>query len=170
MKVFNRFCEKVPKYDKRYSSSLFDFLTQKGGGSQEKMKSVGKQFENNYELYIYAFFLGYYNKYKKPLGRVHKTDFSHPIGRWGFKARSLDRKNHTWVQKALFLTAVNDLDDQIISYDKGDLSLDEMVSAIINVVEEYTNGGLEMLEEKIEDGLNLMKSEVFLETVIESVR
>ena len=170
MKVFNKFCEKIPKYDKRYSISLFERLTQKGGGGQEKMKSVGKQFENNYELYIYAFFLGYYNGTKKPLGKVHKTDFSHPIGRWGYKARSLERENHTWVQKALFIAAANELDGEIISYEKGDLSLDALVTLLITIVEEYTNGGLEILEEKIEDGLNLMKTDVFLEAIFEPIK
>ena len=169
MKVFKKFCERVPKYDKRYSESLFDLLTQKGGGSQEKMKSIGKQFENNYELYIYAFFLGVYSKSKRSLGNVHKTDFGHPIGRWGFKAKSLDRKNHTWVQNALFTVAVKDMGDRLLDFEKGELSLDELVALLITVVEEYTNGGLELLEERIQEGLQLVRSEVFLDLVKEQV-
>lgn len=166
--IYDKFLERTPKYDKRFAESLFDRLTQKGGGTQEKMRAQGKHFENNYELYIYAFFLGYYNESRLAFGAAKKTDFSHPIGKWGFKGNSLERKNHTWVQQALFYVAVNECGVDPLDYDKGLIDTTEYIKALINVIEEYTNGGLFFLEGRIEEGLNLIRSDIFLDLMVSS--
>lgn len=58
--LFEKWKEKIPKYDIVFRETLFDKLTRKGGGSEQSKEDRGKQFANNYELYIYAFFLGLY--------------------------------------------------------------------------------------------------------------
>ena len=64
-KLFNEWKKSTPKYDKNLEH-LFKSLTRKGGGAEVDREDKGKIFSNNYELYIFAFFLGLYNnKYEE---------------------------------------------------------------------------------------------------------
>ena len=65
--LIGKWKEKIPKYDKVFRELLFDKLTRKGGGSERSKEDRGKEFANNYELYMYAFFLGLYKKEFSPI-------------------------------------------------------------------------------------------------------
>ena len=54
--------ERTPNYNEDYQY-LFDKLANKGnegGDNEERAKETGRVFATQYELYIYAFFLGLY--------------------------------------------------------------------------------------------------------------
>ena len=59
--LFDKWKTKIPKYSEEFRAPLFDSLSKKFGGSEKGKIDLGKHFSNNYELYIYAFFLGLYN-------------------------------------------------------------------------------------------------------------
>ena len=91
--LFEKWKTKEPEYDIKFRELLFDKLTRKGGGSEQSKEDKGKQFANNYELYIYAFFLGLYNNELQPIEiGVQKVSFRYQISLWGSKVNRLDRK------------------------------------------------------------------------------
>jgi hypothetical protein len=55
--LFDKWKNRIPKYSEVYKD-LFISLSQKFGAEGEKKINLGKHFSTNYELYIYAFFLG----------------------------------------------------------------------------------------------------------------
>lgn len=101
---FEKWKTKEPEFDIRYRELLFDKLTRKGGGSEQSKEDRGKQFANNYELYIYAFFLGLYNNELEPIDNgVQKVSFRYQISLWGSKANRFYRKDFTSLQENMFL-------------------------------------------------------------------
>ena len=74
--LFDKWKTKVPKYSEVHKD-LFNSLSQKFGAEGEKKINLGKHFSTNYELYIYAFFLGLYkNEYAPISEKEKKIDFS----------------------------------------------------------------------------------------------
>ena len=97
--LFNDWKVTIPKYDKRFRESLFDTFSKKGGGSEKTKISLGKHFSNNYELYMYSFFLGLYNNLHVEIPEsATLVDFSHAIQHWGSKNK-LDRNDFTNLQE-----------------------------------------------------------------------
>ena len=82
--VFNLWTEKVPSYDGNFKESIFKRLSNFGGGTEGNKIDSGSIFSNGYELYMYAFFLGFYNNRYTPL-EGNKQNFSVPIKDWGRK-------------------------------------------------------------------------------------
>src|ERR1700748_747229 len=95
--LFDKWKTKIPKYSEVHKE-LFTSLSQKFGAEGEKKINLGKHFSTNYELYMYAFFLGLYNNEFSPIPNGEKkTDFSHHIQHWGSKSNAL-RKDFTNLQ------------------------------------------------------------------------
>ena len=90
--LFDKWKTKIPKYNEEFRETLFDSLTKKFGGSERNKIDLGKHFSNNYELYIYAFFLGLYSDEYLPIPETaKKVDFSHHIQHWGSKGTQIGR-------------------------------------------------------------------------------
>jgi hypothetical protein len=70
--LFDKWKTKIPKYAEEFRAPLFDSLTKKFGGSEKSKVDLGKHFSNNYELYMYAFFLGLYNNELSPIAEKTK--------------------------------------------------------------------------------------------------
>jgi hypothetical protein len=150
--LFDRFKTREPKYDEQFRAPLFDTLTKKFGGSESSRADYGKHFSNNYELYIYAFFLGLYNKEFQPIPSTsNKVDFSFAIQNWGSKGTRIGRKDFTAIQEYIFSALVAESDVDLIGLEKGDLSEDDIVKGLIYTMESYTNGGLILIKQKIEE-------------------
>src|SRR5690606_42023725 len=97
--LFEKWRTKIPKYSEIHRD-LFTSFSQKFGAEGEKKINLGKHFSTNYELYIYAFFLGLYNDEFSPIpDSERKIDFSHPIQFWGSKSNRLERKDFTNIQE-----------------------------------------------------------------------
>jgi hypothetical protein len=89
--LFEKWKTRVPRYSEDYQP-LFDSLSNKGGGSSGKQVNLGKHFGNNYELYLYAFFLGLYRDEPIPVvENAKRNDFGHPIQFWG----NMNNPHHT---------------------------------------------------------------------------
>jgi hypothetical protein len=168
--LFEKWKEKIPKYDIVFRETLFDKFTRKGGGSEQSREDRGKQFANNYELYIYAFFLGLYNDEFCPIpDSSKKVDFSHAIQFWGSKANRLDRKDFTNLQEYLFIALFAKTDIDLVALEKGELDEDDAVKLFINTMESYTNGGLILIKEKLEENPNyFLQPTSFLNLILET--
>lgn len=150
--LFEDWKEKIPKYDRQFKALLFDQLTKTGGGTEKAREDRGKQFSNNYELYIYSFFLGLYKDLLQPIPEENiKIDFSMPIKTWGSKTNILLRKDFTNIQEYIFIALLAKTDIDLIALEKGALIKEEAVKLLIRTMEAYTNGGLLLLAEKIEE-------------------
>jgi hypothetical protein len=150
--LFDVWKTKIPNYNKEFVP-LFERISQKGSGNQNKMKTFGKHFEKNYELYIYAFFLGLSRNEK--LTSTKKVNFSHHIQHWGNKSPSdYLRKNFSHLQKNMFAALVAETPIDFIALDKGEIEVDEVAKQLINTMEEFTNGGLNLIQEKLEEEPN----------------
>lgn len=149
--LFLEWSNRIPKYDSQYKESLFKKITQYGGGTDEGRMNKGKDFENGYELYIYAFFLGLYNNEDRPIPqKSKKVDFNHKIAAWGNKGNRLLRKDFSAIQHNLFVACVAKSDIDLIALEKGSLELKTVVDQLITTMESYANGGLEIISLELE--------------------
>jgi hypothetical protein len=167
--LFDKWKTKIPKYSEVHKD-LFNSLSQKFGAEGEKKINLGKHFSTNYELYMYAFFLGLYNDEFDPIpDNEKKTDFSDAIQHWGSKATISTRKDFTNLQENMFLALVAKSDIDFIALEKGTLKEDEAVKSLIQAMESYTNGGLILIKEKMEENPNyFLQPTSFLNMIIES--
>ena len=167
--LFDKWKTKIPKYSEVHKD-LFNSLSQKFGAEGEKKINLGKHFSTNYELYMYAFFLGLYNEEFAPIpDKEKKTDFSHPIQHWGSKTTISTRNDFTNLQENIFLALVAKSDVDLIALEKGEIKDDEVVKALIHVMESYTNGGLILIKEKIDENPNyFLQPTSFLNMILDS--
>lgn len=158
---------RIPKYDNDFRAELFDMLSKKGGGSERSKIDLGKHFANNYELYMYAFFLGLYKGEEAPIVEgAKKVDFSHAIQFWGSKANRLDRKDFTRLQDFMFMALVAKTDIDLIALERGEIDEKDVVRDMMTTMESYTNGGLMLISEKLEENPNyFLRPTAFLDLI-----
>jgi hypothetical protein len=168
--LFDKWKTRVPRFSEEFRSTLFDPLTKKLGGSEKTRINLGKHFSNNYELYIYAFFLGLYNNEHHPIEeKVKKVDFGHPIQYWGSKGGRLERKDFTVLQEYIFAALIARTDLDLIALEKGELSDEDAVRALILTMEAFTHGGLTLIKEKYDENSNLfLQPTAFLKLILDS--
>ena len=167
--LFDKWKTKIPKYSEMHKD-LFNSLSQKFGAEGERKINLGKHFSTNYELYMYAFFLGLYNEEFAPIPYTEKkTDFSHHIQHWGSKTTISTRNDFTNLQENIFLSLIAKTHVDIIALEKGEIKEDEVIKALIQTMESYTNGGLILIKEKIEENPNyFLQPTSFLNMILDS--
>lgn len=134
---------------------MFDELSQKGGGSTLKQTRFGKHFGNNYEFFIYAFFLGLYSEEFIPIPDGKKRErFGQAIQFWGNKANVVGRKDFSSIQEYIYAAAIAKSDIDLIALDKGEITEGQAIKALTEVIEAYANGGFTLIKEKLEDNPN----------------
>lgn len=167
--LFDKWKTRIPKYSEIHKD-LFISLSQKYGAEGEKKINLGKHFSTNYELYTYAFFLGLYNNELAPIPEDEKkTDFSHHIQHWGSKTTVSTRKDFTNLQENIFIALLAKTDIDLVALEKGELEEDDAVKALIKTMESYTNGGLILIKEKLEENPNyFLQPTSFLNMILET--
>ncbi|MES2478299.1 MAG: hypothetical protein V4561_04385 [Bacteroidota bacterium] len=167
--LFDKWKTKIPKYSEVHKE-LFISLSQKFGAEGEKKINLGKHFSTNYELYIYAFFLGLYNNEFAPIPEEEKKiDFSHAIQNWGSKTTITTRKDFTKLQEHMFIALVAKTEMDLIALEKGDLSEDDAVKNLLKTMESYTNGGLILIREKTDENPNhFLNPTSFLDMILDT--
>jgi hypothetical protein len=165
--LFNKWKTRVPRYSEEFKD-IFESLSKKGGSSIKTQVNLGKHFSNNYELYMYAFFLGLYNSEFTPIPEgAKRMDFGHPIQFWGNKGSNPGRKDFSSIQENIFTALIAKTDIDLIALDKGELSEDSAIKSLIQTMESYTNGGLTLIKEKIEDNPNyFLQPTAFLNLIL----
>ncbi|MBM3454032.1 MAG: hypothetical protein FJX80_02670 [Bacteroidetes bacterium] len=151
--LFSKWKTKIPSYSEVHKE-LFNSLSSKYGSEGEKKLSLGKHFSTNYELYLYAFYLGLYNDEFVPITKQEKkTNFSYEIMNWGSKSTSL-RKDFTTIQEHVFIATFAKCNVDVLELDKGNVKEDDIVRELIYTLESYTNGGLILIREELETNPN----------------
>lgn len=167
--LFDKWKSKIPKYSETHKD-LFNSFSQKYGAEGEKKINLGKHFSTNYELYIFAFFLGLYKNEFTPLrDGEKKIDFSHHIQHWGSKTTVSARKDFTKLQENMFMAVFAKTEIDLIALEKGELDEDDAVRLLIKTMESYTNGGLILIKDQLEQNPNyFLQSTSFLNLILES--
>lgn len=167
--LFDKWKNKIPKYSDVHRD-LFYSLSQKGGAEGEKKINLGKHFSTNYELYTYAFFLGLYcNEFVPIPENEKKIDFSHHIQHWGSKTTVSTRKDFTNIQENIFIAIVAKTELDIVAIEKGELEEDDAIKSLIKTMEAYTNGGLILIKDKLEENSNyFLQPTSFLNMILET--
>jgi hypothetical protein len=167
--LFEKWKTRIPKYSEVHKD-LFISLSQKFGAEGENKINLGKHFSTNYELYIYAFFLGLYNNEFAPIpNEEKKTDFSHHIQHWGSKTTVSTRKDFTNLQENMFIALLAKTDIDLVALEKGELVEEDAIKALIKTMESYTNGGLILIKEKLEENPNyFLQPTSFLNMILET--
>jgi hypothetical protein len=167
--LFAKWKTRIPKYSEQHKD-LFTSLSQKYGAEGEKKVSLGKHFSTNYELYMYAFFLGLYNDEFIPIpDGEKKTDFSHHIQYWGSKTTTSVRKDFTSLQEYMFTALIAKSDVDLLALEKGEITEDEVIKDLIKTMEAYTNGGLVLIKEKVEENSNyFLQPTSFLNMILQT--
>ena len=148
--------ERIPNYNTEYQP-IFDKLANRGnegGDNEERAKETGKIFATQYEMYIYAFFLGLYANEQQE--STTKANFGHKISEWGKKNRKSGRESFIEIQDFIFIPLITKSDVNFIELER---SSDEdyikiSVSKLIDLMELYTNGGLQLIKDKLETNEN----------------
>jgi hypothetical protein len=167
--LFEKWKTRIPNYSETHKD-LFITFSQKFGANPTKLVNLGKHFATNYELYIYAFFLGLYNNEFTPiLDKEKKVNFSNPIQGWGSKTTISARKDFTNLQENMFIALLAKTDLDLIALEKGELEEDDAVKQLLKTMESYTNGGLILIKEKMEDNPNyFLQPTSFLNLILET--
>jgi hypothetical protein len=170
-KLFDEWKKSTPKYDSNLQY-LFDSLSRKFGGAETDKEDKGKIFSNNYELYIYSFFLGLYNdKYEELPESAVLRNFSHQIQYWG-STKSANRNDFTSLQEYIFMAVIaktEDIEEDLLDLDKGKKTVDAIKKRLHITLQNYTNGGLLLLEKKIqEDNLDITIGTSMLNLILQS--
>ena len=168
--LFEKWRTKIPKYNEVYKATLFDPLSNIGGGSEKAKFNLGKHFSNNYEFYMYAFFLGLYREQYKPLDKdIKKADFNHAIQFWGSKSNRLGRTDFTNLQESMFAAVVSKTDIDYLELEKGNITEEDTVRKLIETMEAYANGGLMIISEKLDESTTyFLQAPAFLNLILES--
>src|SRR5690606_9707264 len=98
-----------------------------------------------------------------------KVDFSHAIQFWGSKTNVLGRKDFTKLQENMFIALIAKSDLDLVALEKGELDEDNAIKSLIKTMESYTNGGLILIKEKLEENPNhFLQPTSFLNMILES--
>lgn len=161
MKLFDIWSRRVPAYDQQYAS-LFEKFALKATSvkGEEAMELRGKVFASNYEFYIYAFFIGIYSDTSKQTSEK-PCDFGHPIENWGKKSSfDRDRKDFRRIQEYMFslLILKSDVDFVALELEEDETVILKAVTSLLKIMEGYTNGGLSIIRDRVNDDPNALYS------------
>jgi hypothetical protein len=148
--------DRTPGYNLEYQS-IFDQLANRGnegGDNEERAIETGKIFATQYELYIYAFFIGLYSNEQQESNKTN--NFGHKISEWGKKNRRSGRESFIEIQDFMFiaLIAKSEIDFIELERSSDDNQIKKAVSSLIDLMESYTNGGLQLIKDKLESNEN----------------
>ena len=169
--LFDKWKTKIPKYSENHTA-LFASFADKGGAEGEKKVNLGKHFSTQYELYLYAFFFGLYENEHTPIEKGEKKkDFSYEIMHWGSKTTKAQwRKDFTNLQEFMFMAVIAKTNLNLLALEKGEITEDDAVKQLMITLESYTNGGLNLIQDKINDNPNhFLKPTSFLDLILNSI-
>jgi len=140
--VISKLLKKRPRYAEQYEH-LFRHYSRKGGGSEQDRLDKVKVFAKNYELFIYAFFLGLRHDKKLTLPTEERSESNVlTIEEW---------KPNVLRDYLVACTLVAD-GTPFREYDfMEEKEAKKKAEELNQIVEAYTNGGLSILQEEFEE-------------------
>lgn len=136
-KILEFINKKTMKYTEVHES-LFTQLCDKTNKT-----GTESRFGPNYQLYTYAFFIGFYNKKRIPFASQKKKDFSHPFGQWF--------PSSTTLQNIMILIATTECISDFFEFQNQEETAQILqLNNLVTCIEEYANGGLEFISNGLE--------------------
>lgn len=138
--IFKEFYKAEPRYNHKYEKLIKNLTTFGGSSDQEEVYLTGKFFSNAYELYMYAIMIGIYINKKVPLNKQDSHRFWN-IGNW---------KNDDIV-KFIIMSLFAKAQENLIEWeDLEDEEIRKRIRNLVELMQEYANGGLEYIHSLME--------------------
>jgi hypothetical protein len=132
---------------------LIKMNSQFGGGAEGNKYTNAKSFSNVYEFYIYAFFLGLSHEKRFPINSEDNLKTFWSMDNWKPKELALQ----------VVVCAIGETDDFDMNLVEQ-LSENEVrneVKKILKTVEEYANGGFQIINKEIQENIEVLEDELF---------
>jgi len=139
--IFKEFYKAEPRYNHKYEDLMKKQLTTFGGGEEEEVYFTGKFFSNAYELYMYATMIGIYKDKRVPLNKQDSHRFWN-IGNW---------KNDDIIKFIIMSLFAKSQENLIEWEDLEDDEVRKRIRGLIELMQEYANGGLEYIHSLMEE-------------------
>ena len=132
-----------PRFEKKYEQSVLRVISDYGIGASENTNAKGKVLGAGYEAYIMAYFIGLYSNKRLPLSEDpdELKTLGQPIEKWGNLDSKKNRHAYPGLRSYIFMSLVAKTEIDWIALDKGDIELKDVVTKLINTMEEYANYG-----------------------------
>jgi hypothetical protein len=157
--ILDLFKSKDPHYLSQHHN-LIDRYAAIQGGSEEYKKDTGKVFDNIYRFYMYAAFLGMRKNYRVPFseGAVSKNFWS--IKNW----------KPTDMVDFLFMALLEKTDTDLYALEqKTEEEVRKEVNDLKIALEEYANGGFDIISSKIKSDQYFFDSDYAFVDYLEAV-
>ncbi len=148
--------ERTPNYNEDFQT-IFNKLANKsneGGDNDDRATETGKIFATQYELYIYAYFIGLYANQQQECNK--KSTFGHKISEWGKKTRKTGRESFLEIQDFIFISLITKTGLNFIELEQthDEDEIKKAVTLLIELMESYANGGLQLIKDKLDSNEN----------------
>ena len=146
MELLKRLKDRAPEYDDKYFDMILNFTTEQGSGmgrsTEEERWKQGKYFSTRYEMYMYATLLGLKKDYRLSIPKGTKTSKFIEIKSW----QPIDVSDYV-IMGVLSKCDIdfNDLENM------EDDDVEKKLTEIKGVLEEYANGGFDIIESKLKE-------------------
>jgi len=155
MKLFDSFKNKSPQYIATYDDLIDRFTLKQGGrrgySSEEQKFEQGRFFDNKYEIFMYAVILGLKRNYRLPLHDGAKKEKFWEINNW---------KPKEMVDYIIMcLLTISDIDLNKLEHSSED-EISEATQKLKLLLEEYANGGLDILRSTLEENPDFANNEL----------
>ena len=164
-KLYDIWANRNPEWEIKYEDSILKTYCDYGKGTTIFQEARGKIFGAGYEILIIAFFIGLYNKQRKPLvGDSSKRKIlGQPIKFWGNIDSKPGRVSYQKIRYYIFASLIARSEIDLLALDKGEITTKKAVDILMTTMEEYINWGLSFIAEKMEDNPNyFFKDTAFL--------
>lgn len=152
-KIIDIWGRRNPRFEKKYEQSVMRVISDYGIGASGNTGVKGKILGAGYEPYIMAFFIGLYANKRIPLSEdVNELKgLGQPLQYWGNLDSKKFRKAYSGLRSYIFIALVAKTDVDWIALDKGDIKVNNVVTSLVETMEEYANYGFFVMEEKLKE-------------------
>jgi hypothetical protein len=144
MELLKKIKDRAPEYDSSFEELITKFTVVQGGragtASEGTSWEQGKYFTTKYEIYMYATILGLRREYRLPIKSNNKSKFIE-IKYW----QPTDLAEYV----IMGILAKSEIDFNEIE-NKDDKEVEKEISNLKKLMEEYANGGFDMIRAKLE--------------------
>lgn len=154
MELLKRIKDRAPEYDSIYEDLITRFTVAQGGRAGVTKDSAaweqGKFFLFKYEIYMYATILGLKTNYRIPINSDAKKDKFIEIKSWQPSELA------DYIIMSIF--AKSDIDFNELEM-KDDKEVEKSILSFRKLMEEFANGGLDIIRSKFEEDPSFFNNE-----------
>ena len=167
--LFALWAKRDAYFETHFQDEIISKFSDYGVGSSKSNEAKGKTFGGGYEMFIIAFFIGLYSDCRRELDKsLDKKKFGYTIENWGDLNSKPGRKSYPEIRKHIFASLIAKTEIDLIALEKGELEASDVVSTMIDAMNEYANYGFYYLAEKLKDNPNsLYRNSGFLDIFLD---